>query len=148
VCEIDEVNAGHAGCPSQRAGRSDQTVGRVEHENIVRVEHRIQHVPGWKFMHALQHGDPVGRIAIEMHETFRTGDFRHRDGGVKRVAAGNAVGHLELMRAKTDPVGAVPDAGACTPPAYCTAPSRFSIPTMLSGGSENTWATRKVSGWR
>jgi hypothetical protein len=42
-----------------------------------------------------------------MHEAFRTGDLGHRDGGMKGVAAGDAVRHLKLVGAKADAVRAV-----------------------------------------
>ena len=67
--------------------------------------------PGAIFVHALQHRDPVRGVAIEMHETFRAGDLGHRHGGRKRVAAGDAVGDLELMGAEADPIGAVGKTG-------------------------------------
>ena len=63
--------------------------------------------PGSIFVHALQHRDPVGGIAIEMHEAFRAGDLGHRHGGLKGMAAGDAVGDLELMGAEADAIGAV-----------------------------------------
>ena len=62
---------------------------------------------GLIFMHARQHCDPVGGTAIEMHETFRAGDLGHGDGGVERMAPGDAAGHFELMGAEADAVGAV-----------------------------------------
>ena len=45
-----------------------------------------------------------------MDEAFRTGDFSHRHGGGKGVAAGNPVGDFELVGAKADPIGAVAEA--------------------------------------
>ena len=60
------------------------------------------------------------------------------DDGTKRTVTARPVATAPVARS----------AGARTPPAYCTESLRFSIPTMLSGGSENTWATRSVSGWR
>jgi len=46
-----------------------------------------------------------------MHEAFRTGDFGHGHGGVKRVSPGNSVGDFELVGTKADPVRAVAEAG-------------------------------------
>ena len=90
-----------------RPGAATQAVGRVEHEDIVGIEHGIEHMAGLVFVHALQHRDPVGGIAVEMHEAFRTGDLGHRHGGVEGVAAGDAVGDFELVGAEADAVGAV-----------------------------------------
>ena len=58
-------------------------------------------------MYPLQPRDPVGGVALEMHEAFRTGDLCHRDGGVEGVAAGDPVRHFELMGAEADAVAAV-----------------------------------------
>ena len=65
---------------SSSLGSSDQTVGRVKNEDIVRIEHGIERLAGLVFMHARQHRNPVGAVAGEMHEAFRSGDLRYRDG--------------------------------------------------------------------
>src|SRR5277367_6396924 len=105
--EIDEVNAGHAASPSRQAGSGDQSAGRVEYKDIVRIEHGIEHMTGLEFVDALEHRDPVGSITVEMDKTFRPGDLRHRHRCGKRVATGNSVGQFQLVGAEADAVSAV-----------------------------------------
>lgn len=90
-----------------RARRGDQTVGRVEDEDIIGIEHGIDGLAGLKLVHAVQHCHPVRSVAGQMHKTLRTGDLGHRHRGVEGVAVGLAIGEGELMRAEADAIGAV-----------------------------------------
>jgi len=60
----------------------------------------------------MQHRDPV--IAMKMHKAFRAGDLGHRGGSLKRVAAGEAAGDLELVGAEADAIWAVREIGIQT----------------------------------
>ena len=50
--------------PQRRLRRRDQAAGRVEHEDVVGIEHGIEHLAGLEFVHAVQHRDPVGGVAM------------------------------------------------------------------------------------
>jgi hypothetical protein len=71
---------------------------------VVGIEHRIEHVAGLEFMDAVQHRDPVRAVTGEMDKALRSGDFRHRHGRLKRVAAGLAAGDFELVSAEADAI--------------------------------------------
>ena len=104
--EVDEIDAGH-GVPHIVAGAATSRPDEVEDVEIGRIDFGIEPVARRVLDHAWHHRDPVGAVALQVHEAFRAGDLGQQHGGRERMALVLAGRGRELMRAEADPVAAV-----------------------------------------